>query len=228
MTIARVPRSLLNSSQGVGVVGADDGVAADADAGRLADAQRGELPHRLVGQGPAAAHHAHAAALVDVAGHDPDLALLAGRDDAGTVGADQARGLAAFRNSCDLDHVQRGDALRDADDQRDPRVGRLHDRVRRRPAAARRSWTRWPRSSGRPAPRCRRSGSPRSSCRPCPGVTPPTTLVPYSRQPTAWNVPCFPIPCTRTRLVLADQDAHARAPRPRPPPSSPLPSCRPR
>src|SRR5262249_17262670 len=61
---------------GLRVVRADDGIAADADAGGLADAERGELRDRLVGQGPAAAHDTDAPALVDVAGHDADLALL--------------------------------------------------------------------------------------------------------------------------------------------------------
>src|SRR5271155_5185478 len=36
---------------------------------------------------------------------------------------------------------------------------------------------------------------------PLPGVTPPTTLVPYSAQPLAWKVPSLPvIPCTMSRV----------------------------
>src|ERR1700744_2859844 len=36
---------------------------------------------------------------------------------------------------------------------------------------------------------------------PLPGVTPPTTLVPYSAQPLAWKVPSLPVmPCTMSRV----------------------------
>ena len=45
------------------------------DAGRLAEAEIGQLPDGLVGERAAAAHHADRARLVDVAGHDADLAL---------------------------------------------------------------------------------------------------------------------------------------------------------
>ncbi len=45
-------------------------------------------------------------------GHDADLAL-AGLDDAGAVGADQAR-LRLLEHLLHLDHVVLGDALRDA------------------------------------------------------------------------------------------------------------------
>ena len=50
--------------------------------------------------------------LVDVAGHDADLAL-AGRDDAGAVGADEPARLAA-QLLHDAGHVEDGDALGDA------------------------------------------------------------------------------------------------------------------
>src|SRR2546422_367892 len=39
---------------------------------------------------------------------------------------------------------------------------------------------------------------------PLPGVTPPTTVVPYSLQRAAWNAPSLPvIPCTTTRVPLS-------------------------
>ncbi len=76
--------------QHVDMLGALDRVAADADAGRLAEAHVGGLLHRLVGQRARARHHADRAALVDMAGHDADLAGV-GRDDAGAVRADQDR-----------------------------------------------------------------------------------------------------------------------------------------
>src|SRR5205823_6398098 len=65
-----------------------DRVAADADRGRLAEPERGQLVHDLVGQRVGARHDADAARLVDVAGHDADLALTR-RDHARTVRADQ-------------------------------------------------------------------------------------------------------------------------------------------
>ena len=52
------------------------------------DAAAGELPDGFVGERAAAGDDADAAGLVDVAGHDADLAF-AGGDDAGAVGADE-------------------------------------------------------------------------------------------------------------------------------------------
>ncbi len=46
------------------------------------------------------------------------------------------------------------------------------------------------------------TGTPSTSCPPLPGVTPATTLVPYSRINLVRAMPSRPvIPCTRTRLV---------------------------
>src|SRR6202034_2245532 len=43
---------------------------------------------------------------------------------------------------------------------------------------------------------------------PLPGVTPPTTTVPYSAAPLAWNVPSLPvIPCTINRVFLSTKTA---------------------
>ena len=64
----------LEQLEDVDEAGAVDRVAADADAGALADAQVRELPDALVGQRARAADHADAARLVDIAGHDADLA----------------------------------------------------------------------------------------------------------------------------------------------------------
>src|SRR3989440_6064765 len=65
--------------------------------------------------------------LVDVARHDADLALP-GRDDAGAVGADEPGG-APLEDALHAHHVEDGHALGDADDERQRRVGRLHDGV---------------------------------------------------------------------------------------------------
>ena len=85
---------VVEQAERVDVRGADDGIAADADGGGLADAARGELVDGLVGEGAGAGDDADRAFLVDAAGHDADLGL-AGRDDAGAVGADEARAASA-------------------------------------------------------------------------------------------------------------------------------------
>ena len=72
------------------MLGALDRIAADADAGGLAEAHRRGLRHRLIGERAGARDDADRAALMDMAGHDADLAF-AGRDHAGAVGADQPR-----------------------------------------------------------------------------------------------------------------------------------------
>src|SRR5262249_33556729 len=48
------------------------------------------------------------------------------------------------------------------------------------------------------------TGKPSWVVPPLPGVTPPTTCVPYSLQRSAWKVPSLPvIPCTRTFVCLS-------------------------
>src|ERR1700677_1925184 len=48
------------------------------------------------------------------------------------------------------------------------------------------------------------TGQPSWTVPPLPGVTPPTTFVPYSAQPLAWNVPSLPVmPCTISRVFLS-------------------------
>src|SRR5712671_6472935 len=104
-----------------------DRVAPDAHAGRLAEPAPGELVDHLVGERAAARDHTHAADLVDVARHDPDLGL-ARRDQARAVGADEpARG--AREEGLHPHHVRHRHPLGDAHDERHPRVGRLHDGV---------------------------------------------------------------------------------------------------
>src|SRR5580704_13110536 len=52
------------------------------------------------------------------------------------------------------------------------------------------------------------TGQPSWVVPPLPGVTPPTTLVPYSAAPLAWNVPSLPvIPCTINRVFLSTKTA---------------------
>ena len=87
------------------------------------------LEHRLVGERSGARNDTDFARLKDVAGHDADLAF-AGGHDAGAVRPDQPR-LRAAQRALDLDHVEHGNALGDADDQRNFRIDRFADRIRR-------------------------------------------------------------------------------------------------
>src|SRR5262249_4862437 len=68
-------RIILEELQGIDERGAYDWITPEADAGRLSESKIGELPNRLIGQGAAAADEADRSRLVDVAGHDADLAL---------------------------------------------------------------------------------------------------------------------------------------------------------
>ena len=76
---------VLEGGEAVDVGGADDGVAADADAGGEADVA--QLVHELVGEGAGLGDQADPAGLGDVGGDDARVGL-AGGDQAGAVGAD--------------------------------------------------------------------------------------------------------------------------------------------
>src|SRR5271165_1640164 len=80
----------------------DDGIAADANGRRLADAALRELVDGLVSKGSGTRDDADAAFLVNAAGHDSDLGL-AGGDDSGAVGADEARA-GVLEHAPDLNH----------------------------------------------------------------------------------------------------------------------------
>src|SRR5690606_10187640 len=104
-----------------------DRIAADADAGGLAEAGVGGLEHCLVGQRARARHHADRAPLVNVAGHDADLAGI-GRDDSGAVRADQDR-VRALERAFHLHHVEDRNPFGDADNELHPGIDRLEDRI---------------------------------------------------------------------------------------------------
>src|SRR5205814_4910807 len=97
---------------------ADDGVAADADAGGLADAEKGQLMDRFVSQGAAAADDADVSLLVNAAGHDADFAF-AGRNNARAIGANEAR-FREIHGGGYADHVEDRNAFGDANDQGRP------------------------------------------------------------------------------------------------------------
>ena len=65
ITMACVSGSSLNMLDGIEKRGADDGIAADADAGRLPDAQARELIDGFIGERAAAADQADVALLVN-------------------------------------------------------------------------------------------------------------------------------------------------------------------
>src|SRR6266404_3328982 len=124
---ARGARIVLVQAQHVDEAGADDRIAADADARRLADTELRQLVHRFVSQRAAARDDADRPRLVDVAGHDADLALARG-DHARAVRTDEAR-LLAFQVARDAYHIERRHAFGDADRERQLGVGGFHDRV---------------------------------------------------------------------------------------------------
>src|ERR1700722_6776083 len=120
----------LEELEGVDEIHAAHRIAADSDAGGLPDPQRRELPYGLVGERARARDHADVAGLVDVAGHDADLAGV-GRDDARTVGPDESRlALQSLEHAPHLEHVDDGDPLGDTDHEGDARVERLENGVR--------------------------------------------------------------------------------------------------
>jgi hypothetical protein len=105
------------------------GIAADPDARRLADSGVGHRLDRLVGERPGATDDADPALAMDRAGMIPTLAEP-GEVRARAVRPDQRR--ACPPDDFDRgDHVERGDALGDAEDRRDPRRCGLHHRIRR-------------------------------------------------------------------------------------------------
>ena len=91
-------------------VGAVEGVAADTDDSRLSQALSGSLVDCFVGEGARATDHANFTLGVDVARHDSNLAL-AGLDDTWAIWSDQAGFVLRFHDRLDLDHVEGGDTL---------------------------------------------------------------------------------------------------------------------
>src|SRR6185437_11701084 len=113
---------------GVEECGANDRVAADADAGGLSDAEFRQLADRFVGERAGARHNADVAFEMNVAWHDADLAF-ARRNNARAVRSDEARGL-CLEERPDFHHVDHRNTFGDADDERYAGIGRFHDAVR--------------------------------------------------------------------------------------------------
>ena len=85
--------------------------------------------YRLISQRPGARHDPDTALFVNCPGHDADLTFFRG-DDARAVRPDQARA-PVLQKLPGTHHIQRGDALGDADNQFDFSIGRFHNRVSR-------------------------------------------------------------------------------------------------
>ena len=119
-------RIVREALQTVDEVRAVERIAADAHHRRLAQAVLRRLRHRLVRQRARARHHADLALLVDVPGHDADLAL-ARLDDTGAVRTDQTRLRLALHDVLHAEHVVLGNSLGDAHDQRDLRSHSLQN-----------------------------------------------------------------------------------------------------
>src|SRR5579859_742690 len=109
-------------------VRADNGVATNPDGRGLSDAALRELEDRFVGQGAGARDDADIAFLVNMAGHDADLAPPR-RYDAGTIRANQPRLSFQLQILVGAHHVEHWDAFGDADDQRYLGVNSFHDRI---------------------------------------------------------------------------------------------------
>src|SRR5690349_7450417 len=120
-------RVALEKFQRVHEIRADDRVAANADGGGLPNAAPCELLYGFIGQRPRTRDDDDVAFLVNVSGHDADLAL-AGRDDARAVGPDQARA-PVLQELPRAFHVEGGNALRDAHDKLNLGIGGFHDGV---------------------------------------------------------------------------------------------------
>ena len=103
-------RIAIEQLQRVQEVGADDGIAADPDRGRLPDAARRELIHGFVGQRARARDDSDRPFFMDMGRHDADLAF-ARRNDARTIGTDQARA-AVLQEFPGAHHVRASECLR--------------------------------------------------------------------------------------------------------------------
>src|SRR5580704_16573303 len=119
----------MEQAHGIQERSADDGIAADTYAGGLADAEAGQLIDGFVGERAATADYPDVTLFVNAAGHDPDFAF-AGGDDAGAIGADEAR-FVEVHGGGGANHVDDRNAFGDAHDQRNFGIGGFENGVGR-------------------------------------------------------------------------------------------------
>jgi hypothetical protein len=123
-------RIVLEHLQHVDEACADDGITTDPDTGCLSQAGFGQSMNDLIGEGAALRYHADVTGGGDIAGHDADF-RLSWDEQTGAVGADQAA-VAALNIFVDLHHLQYGDVLCRAYDQRNIGVHGFENGIRRR------------------------------------------------------------------------------------------------
>ncbi len=166
MMMACVSGIFVEQLERIEEVGADDRIAADADAGGLPDAELRQLADRFVGQRAGARDHADVALQVNVTPGMMPILHLPGEMTPGQFGP-ISRVLRALQELPGLHHVERRNAFGDADHQRHARVGRFHDRVGRERRRHEDHASRSRRSPSPPARRCRTPAGPDACCRPC-------------------------------------------------------------
>ena len=109
-------------------------VAADADARALTRISSGELPDGFISQRAAARNDADVPFFVDVTGRDADAAAtvgilaFAGRDDAGTIRADEPR-RTALQCALHTNHIAHGNAFSDGNHQFQTSIRAFQNRV---------------------------------------------------------------------------------------------------
>jgi len=103
-------------SEHINEVSTVERVTANTDNRRLAKSLGSRLVNSLVGQSTRAGHDTDFTLRVDVTRHDTDLAF-ARLDDTGTVRANQARLVLRLHDRFDLDHIESGNTLSDADNE---------------------------------------------------------------------------------------------------------------
>jgi hypothetical protein len=97
-------------------VGAVERITTDSNDGRLTELMVRGLVDSLVSEGAGAGYNSDLAFLVDVTRHDSDFAL-ARLNDSGAVRSDKTGLVLGLHDGLDLDHVEGGDALSDADNE---------------------------------------------------------------------------------------------------------------
>jgi hypothetical protein len=93
-----------------------EGIASNSDHCGLAELLVRGLVDCFVCEGAGAGDDADLSLRVDVTGHDADLAL-SGLDDAGAVGANEARLALALHDCLNFNHIQGGDSFSDTHDE---------------------------------------------------------------------------------------------------------------
>src|SRR5262249_6631240 len=121
-------RVFIKQLQRINKVGSNNRIAPNADCCRLSNAALRKLVHRLIGQSSRTGNDPDISFLVDMPGHDADLAFSR-RNDSGTVWSNQPRLAPELQIFVSAHHVQRRNAFRDADNQWHLSVHGFHDGV---------------------------------------------------------------------------------------------------